>query len=167
MREARKRKDKRAEKVLLEIGPPVNGFYKDDKLLVQRNYLNKFGGIEYGKYKSSIFITLPKIPCMFKEYSFKTMLNYVKANVYCLSQPIGQEKVDFMKEATVLDVPVYLFMGQSDYNTVHDLAKEWLDNLKAPYKKFISFDKSGHTPQWEESEKWNKEFAKEVLGVSL
>lgn len=38
--EARKRNDKRAEKVLLKIGPPVNGFYKDDKLLVQRNYLN-------------------------------------------------------------------------------------------------------------------------------
>lgn len=165
--EARKRNDKRAEKVLLKIGPPVNGFYKDDKLLVQRNYLNKFGGIEYGKYKSSIFITLPKIPCMFKEYSLRTMLNYVRANVYCLSQPVGQEKVDFIKDVKALGIPVYLFMGKSDYNTVYDLAKEWLDNLEAPYKKFISFDKSGHTPQWEESEKWNKEFAKEVLGIAF
>lgn len=165
--EARKRNDRRAEKVLLEIGPPVNGFYKGDKLLVQRNYLNKFGGIEYGKYKSSIFITLPKIPCMFKEYSLKTMLNYVSANVYCLSQPIGQEKVDFIRDVKELEIPVCLFMGKSDYNTVYDLAKEWLDNLNAPYKKFISFDKSGHTPQWEEPEKWNREFAKEVLKVNI
>lgn len=165
--EAKKRNDRRAEKVLLEIGPPVNGFYKGDKLLVQRNYLNKFGGIEYGKYKSSIFITLPKIPCMFKEYSLKTMLNYVSANVYCLSQPIGQEKVDFIRDVKELEIPVYLFMGKSDYNTVYDLAKEWLDNLNAPYKKFISFDKSGHTPQWEEPEKWNREFAKEVLKVKM
>ena len=167
LEEARKRHDKKAEKVLLEIGPPVNGFYKDDKMLVQRNYLNKFGGIEYGKYKNSIFITLPKIPCMFKEYSLKTMLNYVSANVYCLSQPLGQEKVNFMEEAKELAVPVYLFMGKSDYNTVHDLAKAWFELLKAPSKKFISFDKSGHTPQWEEPEKFNQTFAKEVLGADL
>lgn len=167
LREAKKKNDKRAIRVLLQIGPPVNGFYKDDKMLLQRNYLNKFGGILYGKYGNSVINTLPKIPCMFKEYSLKTMLNYVKANVYCLSQPIGQEKVDFFKDVKSLDVPVYLFMGKFDYNTVHDLAKEWLDGLEAPYKKFISFDKSGHTPQWEESEKFNSIFAKEVLRTAL
>lgn len=163
LQEAKKRNDKRALKVLLEIGPPVNGFYKDDKMLVQRNYLNKFGGILYGKYGNSVINTLPKIPCMFKEYSLKTMLNYVKANVYCLSQPLGHEKVDFMREVTELKTPVFLFMGKYDYNTVYDLAKEWFDQLQAPYKKFITFEKSGHTPQWEESEKWNQCFEKEVL----
>jgi len=164
LQEAKKRNDKRALKVLLKIGPPVNGFYKDDKMLVQRNYLNKFGGILYGKYGNSVLNTLPKIPCMFKEYSFKTMLNYVKANVYCLSQPLGQEKVDFMREVTQLEVPVFLFMGKYDYNTVYDLAKAWFEKLQAPYKKFITFEKSGHTPQWEESEKWNLCFETEVLG---
>lgn len=163
LQEAKKRNDKRALKVLLEIGPPVNGFYKDDKMLVQRNYLNKFGGILYGKYGNSVLNTLPKIPCMFKEYSFKTMLNYVKANVYCLSQPLGQEKVDFMREVAELKVPVFLFMGRYDYNTVYDLAKAWFDRLQAPYKKFLTFEKSGHTPQWEEAEKWNRLFEKEVL----
>lgn len=39
--QAEKRNDKKALKVLKKIGPPVNGFYKDDKLLLQRNYLNK------------------------------------------------------------------------------------------------------------------------------
>lgn len=58
-------------------------------------------------------------------------------------------------------------MGKLDYNTVHDLAKKWLDGLKASYKKFISFDKSGHTPQWEESKKFNSIFAKEVLRTEL
>ena len=151
----------------MEIGPPVDGSYKDDKMLVQRNYLNKFGGILYGKYGNSVINTLPKIPCMFKEYSFKTMLNYVKANVYCLSQPIGQEKVGFLREAVKLDVPVYLFMGRYDYNTVRDLAKEWFDALQAPQKKFFTFEKSGHTPQWEEAADWNNLFAKEVLGTSI
>jgi len=163
IKEAEKRNDKRALKILNEIGPPVNGFYKDDKLLLQRNYLNKFGGILYGKYGNSVMNTLPKIPCMFKEYSFSTILNYVSANTYCLSQPLGQEKVDFLKDVKKLDVPVFITMGEYDYNTVSSLAKQWLDQLEAPYKKFCIFDKSGHTPQWEESEKWNNLFVEEIL----
>lgn len=165
LNEAKKRNDKRAVKVLEKIGPPVNGFYKDDKLLVQRNYLNKMGGILYGKYGNSVINTLPKIPCMFREYSFFTMLKYVPANEYCLSQPLGQEKVDFLNDVKSLDVPVYLFMGKYDYNTVCELAKEWLDNLDAPHKEFFEFEKSGHTPQWEESEKFNKLFSEYVLKV--
>lgn len=161
--QAEKRNDKRALKVLKEIGPPVNGFYKDDKLLLQRNYLNKFGGILYGKYGNSVINTLPKIPCMFKEYSFFTMLNYVSANTYCLSQPLGHEKVDFLNEVKTLQVPVFITMGKYDYNTVSSLAEKWLEQLDAPYKKFYLFEKSGHTPQWEESEKWNKIFAEEIL----
>ena len=163
LQEAKKLNDKKALKTLLKIGPPVNGFYKDDKLLVQRNYLNKFGGILYGKYGNSVINTLPKIPCMFKEYSFFTMIKYVKANTHCLSQPIGQEKVDFLNEVKSLDVPVYLFMGKWDYNTTYDLAKEWFEQLSAPYKEFVTFEKSGHTPQWEEPDKWNAEFIKRVL----
>ena len=165
LNEAKKRNDKRAIKALQKIGPPVNGFYKDDKMLLQRNYLNKMGGILYGKYGNSVINTLPKIPCMFKEYSFFTMLKYVSANEWCLSQPLGQEKVDFLNEVKELAVPVYLFMGKYDYNTVSGLAREWLENLKAPYKEFFEFEKSGHTPQWEESEKFNELFVKQVLKV--
>ncbi len=163
LNEAKKRNDKRAIKALQKIGPPVNGFYKDDKLLLQRNYLNKMGGILYGKYGNSVINTLPKIPCMFKEYSFGTMLKYVSANEYCLAQPLGKEKVDFLNEVKSLDVPVYLFMGKYDYNTVCELAREWLDNLDAPHKQFFEFEKSGHTLQWEESEKFNALFSKYVL----
>lgn len=161
--EAEKRNNKKALKVLKEIGPPVNGFYKEDKLLLQRNYLNKFGGILYGKYGNSVINTLPKIPCMFKEYSFFTILNYVSANEYCLSQPLGQEKVDFLNEVKKLDIPIFITMGKYDYNTVSSLAEQWLEQLDAPYKKFYLFEKSGHTPQWEESEKWNKLFVDEIL----
>lgn len=163
IKEAEKRNDKKALKVLKEIEPPVNGFYKGNKLLLQRNYLNKFGGILYGKYGNSVINTLPKIPCMFKEYSFFTMLNYVSANEYCLSQPLGQEKVDFLTEVKKLNIPIFITMGKYDYNTVSSLAEQWLEQLDAPYKKFYLFEKSGHTPQWEESEKWNKLFVDETL----
>lgn len=100
---------------------------------------------------------------MFKEYSLLTMLKYVIANEWCLSQPLGQEKVDFLNEVKELAVPVYLFMGKYDYNTVSELAREWLKNLEAPHKEFYEFEKSGHTPQWEEAERFNELFVKQVL----
>ncbi len=164
--EAKKRKNKAAEFLLRAAGPPVNGKYRHNLLFIQRNYLNKFGGAKYGKHHNALFNMLPMLPCMFREYPLKTMLTYSIANSYCYSSPLGKEKVNFMKEAKELKVPVYLFMGNSDYNTVHTLAKEWFDALKAPYKKYIVFEKSAHQPQWEEPEKFNSEFIKEVLGRS-
>lgn len=62
-----------------------------------------------------------------------------------------------------LDISVFITMGKYDYNTVSSLAEQWLDHLDAPYKKFYLFEKSGHTPQWEENKKWNKIFVEEIL----
>ena len=39
----------------------------------------------------------------------------------------------------------------------------FVENLMA----FTAFEKSGHTPQWEETEKFNELFVKQVLKVEL
>ena len=167
MEEALKRGDKRAVKKLGEIGPPVNGAYRDGKVLVQRNYLNKYGGVYYGKYYSAAWNTLPMIPCMFREYSVATMLRYMKANLHCLNSPLGREQVHFMSEAAEFEVPVYLLLGHHDYNTPFALAEEWFHALKAPYKQLVWFERSGHEPQWEEPEAWNRAFVRHVLKEGL
>ena len=167
MDEAQRRGDKRAVKKLSAIGPPVNGFYRDDKVFVQRDYLNRYGGVQYGKHGSFIFNMLPLIPCMFREYSIGTMLRYIPADLYCLSTSLGREQVDFMTEAAEFEVPVYLFLGRHDYNTPFMLAEEWYRALQAPYKRLIWFERSGHEPQWEEPEAWNRAFARHVLKREL
>lgn len=165
LEEAIKKKDRTAVKALRKIGPPQDGVYKGSGMLIQKNYMNKFGGSRYGKHGNSVVNTIPMIPCMLREYSPKTMANYLIANSYCLSQPIGKEKVDFIRDVKELKVPVYMFMGKSDRNTVYSLAAEWFEQLRAPYKKFYAFEKSAHAPQWEEPDKWNKIFKEEILGI--
>jgi len=169
MDEAVKRNDKRAVKKLSAIGPPVNGQYKDNKIFVQRNYLNKYGGVQYGKTRGYVLNTLPMIPCMFKEYSIGTMLNYMRGNMHCLNSPMGREQMNdsFLDIANELRVPVYLFMGRHDYNTPFALAEEWFNALCAPYKQLIWFEQSGHEPQWEEPEAWNSAFARWVLKAKV
>ena len=163
MEEALKRGDKRAVKNLSEIGPPIDGTYRDNRVLVQRNYLNKYGGVQYGKYRSAFWNTLPLIPCMFREYSLGTMLRYMKANLYCLRSPLGKEQVDFMSEAVELKVPVVLLLGHHDYNTPFMLAEAWYHALQAPQKQLVWFERSGHEPQWEEPEAWNRAFKEIIL----
>jgi len=161
MKEAVRRGDKRVIKKLYSVGPPVNGFYKDGKVGVQRKILEKYGGIHYGKYAGWM------MPSIFKEYSPVTWLNFMKGNRHCHNSPMGKERVNFIEEARELDIPVYLFMGRHDYNTPFVLAEEWYDILRAPYKQFIWFEKSGHSPQYEEPEAWNSAFARYVLKTEL
>ena len=170
MDEALRRNDKRAIKKLNTVGPPVNGFYKDYRVGVQRNYLSKYGGIYYGKYRGrflSILCLWPILPYMLKEYSIGTMLNFNKGNRHCHNSPMGKERVNFIEQARELDVPVYLFIGRHDYNTPFVLAEEWYDVLRAPHKQLIWFEKSGHFPHNEEAEAWNKAFARYVLKTEL
>ena len=163
---AKKNNDIKTIKGLERIGPPVDGYYKDKndtKILSQRKYLNKYGGIYYGKHGCNLNDWLAMVKCMRKEYSLKTLLNYKRANLYCLNSPLGKERVNFFEQAKELSVPVYIFTGVNDYNCSFELAKQWFEQLKAPYKKWVWFEKSGHEPQNEEPQKWNEVFAREVL----
>ena len=58
-------------------------------------------------------------------------------------------------EVRRLEVPVAVTQGRHDYNTPSAIAKEWFDLLDAPYKKWVWFEDSAHSPDVEEPEKWS------------
>ena len=62
-------------------------------------------------------------------------------------------KTDLAKEITSLKIPIYFFHGKYDYTTNYNLAKSYFDKLQAPIKRFYSFEKSAHSPMFEEPEK--------------
>ncbi|MCS0543573.1 hypothetical protein NXY55_26740, partial [Aeromonas veronii] len=45
---------------------------------------------------------------------------------------------------------MYFVMGKYDYMTSTKSAKAYFDNVNAPFKDFIVFEKSAHYPQFEE-----------------
>lgn len=53
------------------------------------------------------------------------------------------EALDFSK-TTDFGCPVFLFEGRHDLNVNADLAAEWFKTIKAPQKKLIWFEDSGH-----------------------
>lgn len=155
--EATKRNDKKALKDLAKIGWPNKGHYKNmDDLMVQRNLMTKYGGEDYGESDGiikAILIPLLRSP----EYSLADLVKYYKGAFFCL-EAMWEEIVDFdfNKEVIKLDVPVYLTEGRHDQNTPTEIAEKWFNNLSAPHKEWIWFEKSAHSPIKNEPEAWGQ-----------
>jgi len=58
--------------------------------------------------------------------------------------------VDFRRDVPALRIPVYLVMGAHELNARSRPAREWFDRLQAPAKSWVTFEDSGHIPQFEE-----------------
>ena len=147
LQEAKKRGDKKALRDLEKIGWPKNGHYASiDDLMVQRNLMTKYGGGDYGESDGIIkamLIPLLRSP----EYTTGDLWKYYKGTFFCLKN-MWDEVVDLAFDKTVLslDMPVYLTEGRHDQNTPIPLAEAWFRQLHAPYKEWIWFEESAHSP---------------------
>ena len=88
------------------------------------NTLSEVGGPEYGLYD--------KVSWML---GLVTTFNQVYPQLY---------DIDLSKQATKLDVPIYLMMGRYDVNASPEMAEEYFNAIEAPHKEFIWFEHSGH-----------------------
>jgi len=60
---------------------------------------------------------------------------------------------DLRKAVPKLTIPVHFVEGRWDYTCNYQLAKSYFDVLKAPVKGFYTFDRSAHSPLFEEPTK--------------
>jgi pimeloyl-ACP methyl ester carboxylesterase len=162
--EAEKRGDKKALADLKRIGAPKKGFYASlDDLMVQRNYMTKFGGAAHGESESmlrSMVLPLLRSP----EYSLFDLARYAKGAFYNLRElwrPVIACR--FTDTVRSLDMPVFITQGRHDRNTPPELAKKWFDALDAPKKEWSWFENSAHSPLREEASLWNETIREKVL----
>ncbi len=164
---AKEHGERKALKDLERIGEPVDGMYAGglDALMVQRNYMTKFGGGSW-KEKENIYKSV-LVPFLTSgEYRvIPDLYRYYKGTFHCLRQLWPQVvKLKFDETVKKLEVPVYLFQGDHDQNTPTLLAKMWFDELEAPYKEYVPFHESAHSPIKEEAESWGITLAEKLLG---
>lgn len=62
--------------------------------------------------------------------------------------------LNFFESVPKLDKPIFLMGGRSDYMVSSKLANQYLEEVEAPHKEFIWFERSGHLPIYEENEKF-------------
>jgi pimeloyl-ACP methyl ester carboxylesterase len=70
---------------------------------------------------------------------------------------------DLTQQIQKLDIPVYFFHGKYDYTVSYPLAKAYLDELQAPIKGFYTFDRSAHSPMFEEPDRMKQILQEDVL----
>jgi pimeloyl-ACP methyl ester carboxylesterase len=70
---------------------------------------------------------------------------------------------DLAEQVLALDIPVYFFHGILDYTVSYPLAKRYFEQLKAPVKGFYTFEKSAHSPLFEEPAKMQLILKQDVL----
>jgi pimeloyl-ACP methyl ester carboxylesterase len=72
---------------------------------------------------------------------------------------------DLTQKVPELKIPVYFFEGIYDYTCSYTEAKSYFENLKAPVKGFYTFEKSAHSPMFEEPEKMQHILKADVLNA--
>ena len=86
-----------------------------------------------------------------EEYGPLDKLNKLKAIIDMASVMYPQlQGIDFRIQVPRLEVPVYVVAGAHELPARSVSAREWFDRLDAPVKQWITFEGSGHVPQFEE-----------------
>ena len=160
--QAKKRGDAEALVDLTKIGPPP---YPTDALLIQRGWLDKFGGA-WQKPTSMFQLMLTSYKA-----SELTWYDGVKFNagIDFSLKALGPQidKIDWMGKATRFAVPVFIVAGRHDRNSDANLAHEYFDKIGAPVKQFKWFEQSAHSPPFEEPAKFNAFMINDVLPVAF
>jgi proline iminopeptidase len=159
--EAKKQSDGKALAELKRIGPPP---YPVESLLIQRGWLDKFGG---AWRKPTSFFDLMATSYQASEMTWYDGIKFNAGNDFSL-KALGPEmgRIDWMGKATRFAMPVFIVAGRYDRNTDADLAHEYFDKIEAPVKQFKWFEQSAHSPPFEEPQAFNDFMIKDVLPVA-
>jgi pimeloyl-ACP methyl ester carboxylesterase len=163
LQSARDEKNEKAVSVLINIGrPPYSSPEEwDKKMLEERRYVTRYGG---AMKNGNFYWMVVKAMVNCSEYTLKEKFNYLKASGHTLSLMFAAVMdAHLFNDIPEQTIPVYIFQGTHDYQTAYPIAKEYFDSLRAPLKKFYSFDNSAHSPNFEEPKKFEEILKNEIL----
>jgi len=91
------------------------------------------------------------------EITLKDMLQTQPLMLRCLTELWPEiETLDMSEQVKEIEIPILCIHGRHDENTAHSLVVPFLERLKAPWKKLVWFDRSGHSPHKEEPEEFQR-----------
>jgi proline iminopeptidase len=163
LKRARELGNKKAIKELEASGPPPYEFMHGVR---QKHWLLKVGGERYDRknYLDWIFAIW-----FSREYTFGDLFRWSKGSATTAGRMLSDPSFtpfDVRKEIISVEVPVFFISGAWDYNTPWPLVKQYSDSLNAPYKEFILFEKSAHSPPFEQPLKFNSLIIEKLLPLA-
>lgn len=100
-----------------------------------------------------------------RDYTVAEKVNIWRGKVW--SRPFFWDALlrdDLSARLTEFELPIYFLTGQHDYTAVADLSRAYFDLIDAPVKGFYLFERSAHSPLFEEPERAKAILLNDVLG---
>ncbi len=87
-----------------------------------------------------------------REYTLREKVNLWRAKIGAGASILWDEMLatDLAERVPRLAIPTYFFHGVHDYTCAYAVAKAYFDTLVAPVKGFYTFERSAHSPIFEE-----------------
>lgn len=161
---AGEKKDIKSLKKLRELDP--DSYNLDaDQLTAQRKVLGKTGG---RLFKKSISRWIIKCPLFSPEYSYRDLW-YMRKTTKQVVQQLYPQMVqhNLFNEISQVPIPLFILGGWHDYQAGTIIAERFFNGVHSPLKEFYGFDRSGHFPHYEETEKYQQvmvDIKRKVLG---
>ncbi|MBV8637284.1 MAG: alpha/beta fold hydrolase, partial [Candidatus Eremiobacteraeota bacterium] len=143
LRSAREAKNEKAIRELEALAPypgPI-GTLTVERISTQRNWLNYYGGLTYGRsdfaYDADTWALSP-------DYTDRDVALVDKGSLYSLTHLLGAVERANFDGVTQLRCPVFMYVGRHDYATSHNVTSLWFERVQAPHKKLVWFEDSSH-----------------------
>ncbi len=131
------------------LGEPQDGLFATvDGTLVQRRWMRALGMVTCDPRLAT---EIGKAIALSPEVTLRDLLalfGRLRWNMELLWREFCQ--VNLVREVPAVDVPVCFIAGAHDRITSPELARTYLDALRAPHKEYVLFDRSGHVACFEE-----------------
>ena len=119
-----------------------------ERIIIARKWPQFYGGMSaYRDGSAKYFFGAARLSPEYDEADRKAIN---AGNVFTLGRVLPQFlDVDY-KDVREFPIPVVMFMGRHDYTTPSQPTAEWLERVRAPYKRGVWFERSAHMIPWEE-----------------
>lgn len=118
-----------------------------ERIIVARKWPQYYGGLSAFRSESGYFF---RGPLLSPEYTPAQVKDIDKGSMLTLGRVLPEFlEVDFSKVKR-FPIPVVMFLGRHDYTTPAAPTVAWMDQVDAPAKRMVWFERSAHMLPWEE-----------------
>lgn len=167
LRKAQEANDQNASNALTALGaPPYPQQSYVSSLSTQRQVLRRYGGSIYDPNLAQEIYKLGNI-LGYDEYTLLDRVRWVTGQIRA-ERTLGRAMYDvnFLSDASKLDLPVFFLQGAHDWQTPTPLVKEYYASLSAPDKQMHIFEHSANAPIFEEPQHFTRVMRAHLLPLA-
>ena len=155
LRTARQRGNNRAIRQLEKIGPPPHLTAK--QFMTRARWAANYGAVSAGKTQADILRGVVGSMIRSPDYPIGDVVRALRGITASQAALVPElATTDLVETMPSLDVPIVFAQGRLDQVAPGEATQRFYDSLKAPSKQLVWFEKSAHTPQFDEPDNFRR-----------